>query len=571
MRTTKRLAIFLLSSLALGWGCGADDSGTGNTNWNIECEETSECEDGLICQCGTCSESCDGTLDCNAEPEAHCLMGESLEAGSDDSSRGSDEAGSSSGADDGAPSDGDASTEGNSNAVDSGEDTTAEDGGGRNAEGDDAPEDAGDATTEENADGGALDDSEDGNIASDDDSGPDLPNADDPPDPSLDAELCSLPVAQWQTMAPYPELNSMERAVGWAENTLHYMGDGNSRTDFRTNTLNYGRFDPCANQWESQSFTKTAEAANVIGWDGAGFTLAPSGPSYVLNTANLRVSARAGSRFAISSDTLSPITEAMTAGQVMVYPEEAGPEPLPVTPSYMNGATDGTRGFVWGQPLPSDDDPDPAPRGWVLELSSSEWREVSSVGAPSVRRNHGVIAAGGRFIVWGGTVPNDLNATLNDGAFYAPDTDTWEPITSDGAPQGTIGLTLYWIADRLVVRPTSNGGVFTPGEGWQLLDHPGALPTPLAVTGEDELFLVVGTTILRLDVITASWVDVPTPSGSVDVENEARFFDAAWTGSTLILWGSSIPQSCNAPEGVTGCDVADPYLPAGEGVMVRLD
>jgi hypothetical protein len=46
--------------------CGQASSGTGNTNWKIECSSSSECPGTLTCACGHCGTSCDGTLVCRA-------------------------------------------------------------------------------------------------------------------------------------------------------------------------------------------------------------------------------------------------------------------------------------------------------------------------------------------------------------------------------------------------------------------------------------------------------------------------------------------------------------------------
>jgi hypothetical protein len=215
------------------------------------------------------------------------------------------------------------------------------------------------------------------------------------------AEACSLPIGEWQTMTARPELNSLDRAVGWRDGALHYMGDGRTRTDVTDfSSHNYGRFDPCSNTWQKTTIERGAEASSLHGWDGNGFTFHPNTAYFVLNTPGLGVTGRAGSYFSLSDETLTLVTEPRVVGNALVYPEAAAPEPLPVIPSYMNGATDGSRAFVWGQPLPTDEDPDPAPRGWMLDSGSLTWREVSTQGGPSARRNHSAAAAGERFVVW---------------------------------------------------------------------------------------------------------------------------------------------------------------------------
>jgi hypothetical protein len=56
--------------------CGAVDSGTGNTNWLIECKTSSECPAALTCACGLCGPSCDGALIClTSGKQPACISG----------------------------------------------------------------------------------------------------------------------------------------------------------------------------------------------------------------------------------------------------------------------------------------------------------------------------------------------------------------------------------------------------------------------------------------------------------------------------------------------------------------
>jgi hypothetical protein len=175
-------------------------------------------------------------------------------------------------------------------------------------------------------------------------------------------------------------------------------------------------------------------------------------------------------------------------------------------------------------------------------------------------------------VVWGGVPPDDSSTLLNDGAFYDPESDSWQAIPTAGAPQGGGSIALYWVADRLVVRPGGYGGVYFPEDGWQALTPVDGIGLPHVLTTSDgRMLFVTGLSIWMLDVATATWLDSPTLSGAPAIAYEPSFFDAVWTGSTLLLWGSSVPQTCVAPAGVSGCDLAYPYLPAGEGVMVRLE
>lgn len=57
-------------------GCGAVESGTGNTNWLIECKTSDECPAKLTCACGRCGPGCDGALVCRPRAEElRCFAG----------------------------------------------------------------------------------------------------------------------------------------------------------------------------------------------------------------------------------------------------------------------------------------------------------------------------------------------------------------------------------------------------------------------------------------------------------------------------------------------------------------
>lgn len=347
-------------------------------------------------------------------------------------------------------------------------------------------------------------------------------------------------------------------------------GTGQSANATNTNTYEYGRFDPCSNTWERTSLPLSNEARSLIGWDGSGFAFRSLSAYSLVHTPGLGLVEGDGMRLGPDASGLEAITETFTSGIFIVYPAGMAPAEPPIFSSYFNGARDGTRAFVWGQPLPSDDNPEPAAVGFMLDPGSLTWREVSAAGAPSLRHGHSVIAAGDRFVVWGGRLPGDT-APLNDGAFYDPATDSWEAISTQDAPPGG-SAQLHWVAERLVVGPGGAGGVYEPAQGWVPLEPLDSMPNPKQlVTADGRLLFASGLSLWLLDVATASWSGVPVPTGATGLQYEPAFFHLAWTGSTVLLWGSSVPQSCNAPEGVTGCDLVDPFLPAGEGVMVRIE
>ena len=71
--------------------------------------------------------------------------------------------------------------------------------------------------------------------------------------------------------------------------------------------------------------------------------------------------------------------------------------------------------------------------GGRYDPATDSWQPMSTVGAPSPRRFHTAIWTGAELIVWGG-VDNDYTDPLGDGARYDPATDTWSPLSSINAP-----------------------------------------------------------------------------------------------------------------------------------------
>ena len=75
--------------------------------------------------------------------------------------------------------------------------------------------------------------------------------------------------------------------------------------------------------------------------------------------------------------------------------------------------------------------------------SDDNWTKIQTVGAPSPRVGHAAVWTGARWIIFGGTAepPNEdtfdvpaPTTALGDGASYDPSTNTWSPISLNGAP-----------------------------------------------------------------------------------------------------------------------------------------
>src|SRR5688572_14849783 len=66
--------------------------------------------------------------------------------------------------------------------------------------------------------------------------------------------------------------------------------------------------------------------------------------------------------------------------------------------------------------------------------STDTWRETSPYGAPSSRWFHAAVWTGSEMIIWGGRASFSPDGHTSDGARYDPATDTWTPMSTEGAP-----------------------------------------------------------------------------------------------------------------------------------------
>ena len=191
-----------------------------------------------------------------------------------------------------------------------------------------------------------------------------------------------------------------------------------------------------------------------------------------------------------------------------------------------------------------------------FDVTGPGWRNMSTNGAPSYSR-HTAVWSGARMIVWG------ANGT---GAGYDPVTDTWQSISSVGAPAALEGrlqadFSSVWAGSEMIVwggyedtpDPTNPGftwvnarGRYRPAtDSWQPMSAANA-PSPrtgasVIWTGT-EMIVWGGTdaqSFLPLNSgasynpLTDTWRPITTtgaPSGRVG-------HTAVWTGTEMVIWG----------------------------------
>ena len=174
---------------------------------------------------------------------------------------------------------------------------------------------------------------------------------------------------------------------------------------------------------------------------------------------------------------------------------------------------------------------------------SNTWQAMSTLGAPSPRYGHTAIWTGSEMIVWGGV--GSTGSMLSDGARYNPVTNTWLALTNTGAPTERYGHVALWTGSRMIIwggsGSTNTGGLYDPvGDSWTATDTlcaPSGLSAPAVWTGSRMVFWGGATSAYgyEFDPVGNAWLKVTTTGAP-----SARFgHTAVWAGNRMIVWGGS--------------------------------
>jgi hypothetical protein len=94
--------------------------------------------------------------------------------------------------------------------------------------------------------------------------------------------------------------------------------------------------------------------------------------------------------------------------------------------------------------------PPAAPLGLRYHIESDTWRPMSEQGAPSRRSGHHAVWTGTEMIIWGGAAGE--RDFFRDGARYDPVTDSWTPMSADGAPAPGNGTKrALWTGEEMIL------------------------------------------------------------------------------------------------------------------------
>jgi N-acetylneuraminic acid mutarotase len=91
--------------------------------------------------------------------------------------------------------------------------------------------------------------------------------------------------------------------------------------------------------------------------------------------------------------------------------------------------------------------------GGRYNAAEDQWRSVSLEGAPSPRSGHTAVWTGTEMIVWGGSSHSPLatGERTATGGRYDPTTDTWTPLSEEGAPEPRSGHSAVWTGSAMLI------------------------------------------------------------------------------------------------------------------------
>lgn len=290
---------------------------------------------------------------------------------------------------------------------------------------------------------------------------------------------------QWRPMsavgAPSPRYG--EAAV-WIGNALLIWGGAGE-----DGALGDGaRYDPDHDTWsplpsQGAPSPSAAPAAvwtgkDVIVWGGACLDqVATAGPGCI-----------DGSRYDPATNTWRPMSTINA------------PSPLATVAVWT-----GSELVVWGGPRGS---------GARYNPSIDTWTPMSLTNAPYARSVPSALWTGNEVLIWGGcchTPPAGRGGFSNDGGLYDPKTDTWTPISAEGAPVPRAEYGAVWTGHELILW----GG------------------TCCGPKGEEPADLTYGA---RYDVAARHWTPLPQEGAPTP-----RFGPPTvlWTGREMLVWGGS--------------------------------
>lgn len=132
--------------------------------------------------------------------------------------------------------------------------------------------------------------------------------------------------------------------------------------------------------------------------------------------------------------------------------------------------------------------------------TTDTWQAISTDGAPVISFDHTAVWTGSEMLVWGADEAYQLV-----GGRYSPATDTWAPISTVGAAGGREGHAAVWTGQRMIV-----WGGYPWGQG----EEGG-----------------------RYDPAADTWATLASSGAPQPRSNHS----AVWTGTEMIVYGGGYP------------------------------
>jgi len=185
--------------------------------------------------------------------------------------------------------------------------------------------------------------------------------------------------------------------------------------------------------------------------------------------------------------------------------------------------------------------------GGRYDPSADSWKTMTTQGAPSKRCAHTLVWTGKEVIVWGG---GNATRALNDGGRYNPSRDSWKPVSAEGAPSPRVGHVAFWTGKEMLVwggttRETDtqavyyeNGARYNPEtDTWR----------PIATVGAPKGRVVGAAVWTGTELVIWGGVNDAQGDGTSDpnryVGTGARYNPATDTWTEMTLTGAPSPRA----------------------------
>ncbi|RMF71695.1 MAG: hypothetical protein D6738_13375, partial [Acidobacteria bacterium] len=366
-------------------------------------------------------------------------------------------------------------------------------------------------------------------------------------DPATDAWFTIAEVG-----APAPRL---EHVAVWTGKELVVWGGCGQIGNF-CELADGGRYDPVTNSWRPITATGAPPPRRRFAgvWTGRELVVWGGCRTGAFGNNACEIELGDGGRYDPESDTWRPMT---TTGA-----------PSPRTDH--TAVWSGSEMIVWGGTpnLVTN-------TGGRYDPAEDRWLPVTTAGAPAARANHTAVWSGDEMIIWGGcdnAVCAAQSTRFGDGARYDPETDSWSPVSSAGAPSARANHVAVWTGNEMLVWGGRNasGAAATPGgrydpvaDSWLPMSAVGEPPpaedavwtgTEMFVWGNQEK------TGGRYDPALDTWL----PVNNTDPGEARRNAASVWTGAELLVWsGDAVPDGLSAT-GDRYDPVTDTWAPMSE-------